>query len=55
MYHAYIQIINKKQTKKHHFSDEKYKEKVKQPIKNGLRPHFKKLMLHLLSAEIWQA
>jgi len=27
-------VSQKTQTKKHHFSDEKYKEKIKRPIKN---------------------
>jgi len=32
---VYLQaIINKKSNKKHHFQDEKYKEKIKRPIKN---------------------
>jgi len=32
---AYLQIvITKKQNKKHHFQDEKYKEKIKRPIKS---------------------
>jgi hypothetical protein len=32
---AYLQIVIKKRLdKKHHFQDEKYKEKIKRPIKS---------------------
>ena len=35
---AYLQVVTKERlTKKHHFKDEKYKEKIERPIKQGKR------------------